>query len=382
MSNRRRITWAVGLIIALNVALGLANEFLPSGRISGPSGSSFVTDANGTGAWRELLLRTGSGAAQITQSLSEYPLDPQTTLIITDIRFASDTETDPVVAFVENGGHLVLALGPGVRSEFWDALQIESNGPTTSQNRFTPAVASGSITQDISEVTTSGEVAFDHPHGQALLASPEGVLAYEEALGEGTVIMVADASVFSNRHLADTDNAAFAVAVTKGRDVVFNEFGHGFLDEPSPEPVLPKSWSTTAYLLAISLLLYLLAIGRRFGPPESVVRTLHPPRTLFVESLASTLGRTPLADAAEPVRTEAIRRAFRKAGLGRDAAFAELVNLAPSIGIAPEDLRSIEHGVGSEEAALAAGRVLSAASNTSATPSLSSTNVPAQTKGT
>ena len=143
--------------------------------------------------------------------------------------------------------------------------------------------------------------------------------------------------------------------------------------------MLPRSWATTIYLLGASLVLFLLAIGRRFGPPEYATRTLHPPRALFVESLATTLSRTPVSDAAEPVREEAIRRAYRKSGLARHAPYAELVELAPSLGIDPDDLQSIEHAIGDDEAALAAGRVLAAASNNATRPI--STNVAELIKG-
>lgn len=361
--NRRRIIWGVGLVVAINIALGAANEFLPSGRVDGPTGSSFVTTDGGTAAWYELLRRSGSDVERITEPLDTTALDPESTLIINNVAFASEQDTTAVTEFVDQGGHLVLVVSPGHRGDFHNALNITSGHGGPRHQTYTPTGEHGTTT-GINEIITAPEQAFVTVFGEQVLADGARILAFEVERGEGTVIVVANGSMFSNEYLAETDNAAFAVQVTKGRPVAFNEFGHGFLDDISPEPVLPDRWRWSLYLLGGALVLYLLAVGRRFGPPEKTTRDLHPPRRLFVESVATTLARTPLADATEPLRIEALRQARRRTGVSPEAPFSELLEAASAAGIDQDDVRALQHPIATEEAALAAGRVLAAATRT------------------
>lgn len=361
---RRRIVAGVVAFVLLNIALAAANEFLPSGRIDGDPGSSFVTTPEGTAAWFELLQRTGGEPERLTAPLSDISLDPSDALVVIDVAIMDDASASAVVSFVRNGGRVVVAVPDGLRGDLADALLADRPLTLTDAPSTTFAVAEGApLPAGVTDVETDGTQAIEAPDGTTpLLVDETGrALAFEYELGAGTVVMVGDSSVFSNRNLATADNAALAVAILDGRHAAFDEYSHGFLSDLVSEPLLPRSWRWTLYLMAAALIVFLVAAGRRLGPPEPATRALPPPRRWFVESLATTLARTDVGEATDPLRHAAARRLAARAGLRADAGPAELQAAGIAHGIPPEDLAALFRPAASDEDALAIGRVMARA---------------------
>ena len=136
-------------------------------------------------------------------------------------------------------------------------------------------------------------------------------------VGSGTVELLADSSPLQNRLLGSADNAAFGLALAgpPSRPVEFLESYHGY-GTGSGLSALPLAWKLLLGGLGLAALVYMVARGRRFGPPEEEGRSLAPPRREYVESLAAVVARSKRRDAAVgPVQREARDAVLRRASL-------------------------------------------------------------------
>ena len=360
---RNRLIAGLVTLVILNVALAAANELLPAGRVDGDPGSSFVTTPAGTAAWFELLDRTGRQPQRLTIPLEEADIDPAVTLVVTDVWFTERPSVQAVLDFVQAGGRVVVAAPEGAAGDLGEALLGQRSVEITDAagGRY-EAVADNPAVRGVATVESAGLQAWEATsETESLLTNEYGeALAISHRIGRGTAVLVADSTVFSNAYLAEADNAAFAVAVLGERPALFDEYSHGYVDDLVTEPLLPRSWRWTLYLLAAATLVFLVAAGRRFGPPEATARTLPPPRRWFVESLATTLARTDLADATEPLRLEAQRILFDRTGLTADASHREILAAGQALGIAGPDLEALLRPAGDGEDAMAISRVMAA----------------------
>ena len=90
------------------------------------------------------------------------------------------------------------------------------------------------------------------------------------------VIVVADSTVVQNRFLAEADNAAFALAVTDGRPVVFAEAVHGY-GASRGLGALPSAWKWTGGALLLAVFLGIWALASASGRPRKPGAVSRPP---------------------------------------------------------------------------------------------------------
>jgi hypothetical protein len=169
-------------------------------------------------------------------------------------------------------------------------------------------------------VRTAGLDGWVNPGSMHVVAQRDGaVVVASERVGAGIVVALADPSPLQNRLLDRRDNAAFGLGLAgAGRRVAFLESYHGY-GRSSGLRALPLAWLLLLSGLALAGLVYLLARGRRLGPPEITERELPPPRREYVDSLAGVLARTTRDEAIAPVRRSAREALLRRAGLPADA---------------------------------------------------------------
>jgi hypothetical protein len=245
---------AAGLAVA---ALAAIVVFLGHGR-SGPGGppsSSYATAPDGLAAAAELLERGGHDVRRLRAPLDDRPPTLDDTVFVVDGRPLRAAERRTLDRFVARGGHAVLA------------------GPT-------PIAAAGLRVR-------SGSV----------------------RRGRGTFTLLADSTPLRNRALARDANAALAIRLTgpPARRVAFVESIHGYA-QATGLAALPGGVQRCLLLLGLAALAWMVARGRRLGPPETESRELAPPRRLHVEALAAALRRTKDRDEAPAI-------AARRAGL-------------------------------------------------------------------
>ena len=173
---------------------------------------------------------------------------------------------------------------------------------------------------------------------------------------------LADPAPLTNRFIGKSDNAAFGLAIVGAGPVVFDETVLSVLPS-EPEP-LPAAWKWTLGLLAGAAIVWILATGRRFGPPERTNRQLDPSRRYFVDSVAGTLSRAKdEGSAAQPLRVFARSQVIARAGLAYHATDLEVSAAARSLGLAEVHVAALTSRANTAEAAVAAGRLVAALSD-------------------
>ena len=335
MSRRWRI--ALG-IVALLVAVNLALRFLGTltgGTPGGPRSSSYATSHHGAAAYAELLGSAGHPVEQVRKLPHQSPPSAASTVFLLDPPAVKSADLEALRTFVRGGGRLVAAgLSP-------EALR-ELVSPAPQLAPGTPHVRVHGL-----ELQTDGAAAW----------LPRGFLVTRR-VGSGTIQLLADSSPLQNRLLGSADNAAFGLALAgqAERPVEFLESYHGY-GTGSGLSALPLAWKLLLGGLGLAALVYVVARGRRFGPPEEEGRTLAPPRRLYVDSLAAVVARSKRRDAAVgPVRRQARDTVLRRATLPPDADDEAVRFAAGRLGLADEDTEALLRPARTDDDVLALGR--------------------------
>ncbi len=105
------------------------------------------------------------------------------------------------------------------------------------------------------------------------------------------------------------------------------------------------------------MIVYLVARGRRLGPPELERREFDPPRREYVEAMAGILARTKSPDALAPLHAEVRRRLAGRAGLPLETPEAVLA-AAVARGMTAEEAAAVARAAPRSEDVLALGRAL------------------------
>lgn len=333
---RRVLLWSLGLLVAGNLVVALIGPLLRGERVTGPAGSSYVTTALGSAAFAELLEAQGIQVDRLRNPITSDRIRPSQTLVMIELGFSAlaDPELPAVRDFVQSGGRLLLAGSD-------PSGLIEAVGPRGDTPRWAfdgPPSARSSL-PGVGHVPLSGRGMIESWPGEGVfLRGGDGeVVGVEWTRGQGTVVWVADAGPFLNRGLAAGDSAGLVVSLANGRDVIFDEYHHGFGGESFFE-LLPDGWTTTLVLLVVAGLTWVVSYGRRLGPPEETERSLAPERAAYIESVAAILGRSGrLEEAARPVRERVRRLLSARSGLGVEATVEDLRHAALEAGIPLEE---------------------------------------------
>ena len=319
----RRRPWLVpvAVLVAVLAALELAGAVAGSGP-SGPTSSSYATASDGLAAWAELAQRAGHLVVQLRQPIATARIDPGSTLVVLDPDQLLHGAGLRLRAFVGAGGRLL--IGGSNPEAFLTALY--PNPPdwdTTTSTGATPTAAGTRSLPGVARVRTAANGAWATGEaGTPLIAYPDGeslVLARRD--GRGEILLVADASPLQNQLLAQADNAQLALELAgpPSRPLVFAESVHGY--GPSTGlAALPTGWKIALAGLLLAGLLWIVARGRRLGPPDPLGPPVPPPRTAYVRALALSLRRVGRpGELAEPLRRAADAELGRRTGLAASA---------------------------------------------------------------
>jgi hypothetical protein len=328
--------WRIALtIVAVLVAVNLALRFLGTltgGTPGGPHSSSYATSLHGAAAYAELLGRAGHPVEQARALPHRSAPSAGSTVFLLDPPAVEPRDLAALRAFVNGGGRLVAS---GLSREAMHALV--SHVPERAQG-------SHRVQEDGLQIATDGRAVW----------RDENLVAVRR-VGRGTVELLADSSPLQNRLLGSADNAAFGLAIAgaPSRPVAFLESYHGY-GTGSGLSALPLAWKLLLAGLGLAALVYAVARGRRFGPPEEEGRSLAPPRREYVDSLAAVVARSKDHDAAVwPVRREARNSLLRRASLPPDG---DVRFAATRLGFSDEDAEAVLRTARTEEDVLALGR--------------------------
>lgn len=351
--------WAIGIVlgaILLNVLLVALRSAV--GGPGGPRSSSYATAPEGAAAYAELLAGNGHPVVPLRGPLADNELDRSGTLVVLDPEIVTPDDGRALRSFVDAGGRLVIGGGDlgWIDAVMDHPAEWRPAGPTEAR-----PVAPLMETSGVSLIETAGEGSWADTGGAApAFGTPTTTVVAVAASGTGRAVLLADTSPLQNRLLARADNAAFGLVVAgpRGTPVYFAEGAHGYGTE-SGLRALPARWKWALGGLTLAALVWMVAAGRRLGPPEEDARVLAPHRRAYVDALATTLARTKRRDdAVAPVRA-AVRSALsHRAGLSSDANETELRRVAGSFGLSEEETRALFRPATSEFETLAIGRAL------------------------
>jgi len=309
----------VGAELALSLVGGIAGS-VPAG--SGSS-SSFSTDASGVGAYAQLLVNRGYSVTKSTQPVSDLNLPTAATLVVLDPTSWTTSDSSTVATFVRAGGHVVVAgqpPGEGLQAALFGPGPVPHWHSQTSGTAH-PVVA-GPVVAGVDQVS-SGSIGSLVPAGraEAILAGSHLTFGVaDEITGQPHAIELASSALFTNRLLAQRDNAALALnlAGPVGQPVVFDEYDNGYGRTGDGLAGLPAWWRWGLGLALAAVLVWMLSAARRFGPIERATRQLIPARITYADALASALATLPVAqlvDSVQPMRHEARTLLCRRSGM-------------------------------------------------------------------
>jgi Domain of unknown function (DUF4350) len=350
--------WRIGLtllgaVIVLDLAL-YALSALTGGTPGGPRSSSYATGRTGAGAYAELLGRRGHVVDRFRETPHAARLDPTHTIVLLDPPSVAQRDVAALQAFVVAGGRLVASRG----STPWLG-RLLSQPPTGDTVGVATAAAHGLA--GVHAVQTAATNAWTRSGSTQPLVEDAGRIVLAGAtLGRGRVFLLADPSPLQNRLLGERDNAALGLALAgpRGRTVDFLETYHGY-GRSSGLAALPFAWKLLLGGVGLAALVYMIARGRRFGPPESIERELPPSRFEYVEALGAVVARTKRRDeAVGPVRKHARDELLRRAALLPDADDDAVRVAARRLGLPDADAEALVRPARTDEDVVAIGRAL------------------------
>ena len=346
--------WRIGLTIAgLVVALNLVLAGLRAatgGTPGGPRSSSYATGPDGDAAYASLLLRAGHRVVQARTAPARNELQPGDTAVVLDPPFVDGGDIEALVAFVAEGGRVVLSDESRWLRKPLPVPRLGREG----RDRSIPFAPIAELAGVRSVVSDGGRRWTSVGTALPALGDAGGSLLAVAGQGLGRLYLLSDASPLQNRYLGRADNARFALGLAgaRTRRVVFFESFHGY-GRGSGLTLIPFRWRTALLLEALAVLTFMVARGRRLGPPERESRELAPPRVDYVRALAATLRRTrDHREALLPLRAELRRRIALRTGLAADADDDALRRSAPRLGLSADEVGA---ALGGDDLAL--GRV-------------------------
>ena len=281
---------AVAALVAFALVLAIVSRLAPEP--NGPKSSSYATSPQGLAAYAAVLDRSGHPVRRVRRAIADEPPRDGETLVVLDPESLEPQEARAIGEWVRGGGRLV-AGGDGDASWLDEVVDEPPEIAFSSSNRRR-ALLPVTETVGVEEIESVGGGAWDEVGSALPIVGPaDAPLAVTAAVGEGNVVMLADASPLSNSGLARADNAAFGVALAggKGEPVAFLETVHGY-GVARGFGGLPTSVKWTLLGLGLTAIVAAWAAGRRFGPTEDPDVPLPPPRVEYVDALASALVRT------------------------------------------------------------------------------------------
>jgi len=230
-------------------------------------------------------------------------------------------DLEAIGAWVKDGGSLIVI---GHDYSGGSELKMAKIGRTRgSSDRARPVIAAV-LTDGVHSIygTSTNRIPFLGGQRQTpVVADRYGAVVAAYRLGKGSVIVVADQTLFQDRNLARADNARLAydlVTANAGPHAVvaFEEFSHGHQVEETFWSVLPGMARAGLVIVGLAILALLISTFFRFGP---VVRQPFDNERTSAEYLSSM--------AALLARGGATRKALQ------DVADAAIHHLAESLGL-------------------------------------------------
>jgi hypothetical protein len=256
--------WILLFVLAVVVA---AVAYAGQPMQDSPEHSSNSDAANGASAARLFAQAMGHPTDQMASGFAPPP--GGLTFVFTPTSPFTATEADNTATWVQSGGVLIYASEQS-DPELDRALNVNRIGGIVQVTGST----TNPVLDGVGQVAGGALVTplDPGPKQVPILRTAAGfTLAYLEAMGSGTVVVLADPLMLCNGYLEKQDNGRFLSdllgLVSAGAPVSFDEYHHGLtISDISPQQWVTTSWGAALMWIIVALFVGLLLRGRSFGP--------------------------------------------------------------------------------------------------------------------
>ncbi|MBO0682530.1 MAG: DUF4350 domain-containing protein, partial [Candidatus Dormibacteraeota bacterium] len=319
-------TWA---LVALVAATGLALLLRGSSSGDSPEHRTDSDAANGASVLPQLVSALGRQSTTLQDSFNLQNLNEL--FVLNPTQGFSRDQAHRLSSWVSRGGVLVYASPDGdPQLDATLSVQRQSLPISGFSTGAGPALAG------VFEVDGSTTVRpLNPPAGGVplLRGALDGVTAYEQLLGRGRLVVLADPLPLCNGYLEQYDNARLTsdlISLAPPNGVVgFDEYHHASLGIESPvSGVFSTSWGMGLGWAVAVVFAGLLLRGRRFGPQLQRPGPGHRSATEHVTAVGRLLAAARASGMTGGLLTAATRRVLasryglRTTGPGLDAALA------------------------------------------------------------
>jgi len=335
---------AIGLL-----GLGILIAFIVFGASTADS-PEHRTDsdaANGASALTQLAQALGHPAGILDASF-EPDLGMGVLFVLTPTVGFSRDEARRLSDYVAGGGTLVYAAEQGDPQLDFTLKVVRGRGFVSGE-----ATASGPALAGVSNVSGGDAVEplLPSPGQVVLLRTAAGVpVAFEQFLGRGRTVVLADPLPMCNGYLERLDNwrlAADLISLASvGTRVGFDEYHHGAAGQGSPlTSLLSTTWGVAIAWAVLIVFAGLFIRGRAFGPRLALQRAADRSSAEYLTAVGGLLQRSRGAEVTALLLAGATRRALAtRYGLAAGPAFdGALRSRAPAaaaeLGAAQKDLQ-------------------------------------------
>jgi hypothetical protein len=333
MQPRTEALVGLAALVLLATVAGVAGSSHRPPTDTAADPSTFLAGPGGARGLLEAMQRMGIGVRRFRERTIRLPqlgnppgqilviLDPTAPISAPELKaFVKFGATTDLLVAGYRAEHLMRCFGYKVVRRPFDSVQV--NGPRATAPRVAAVlVATGDATYtDSSRLFDVTRTVCHVPAYRAtttLLSSPRGAVAIrlDRRDSDHAVILVADAALFENRQLRETDAGPFALGLFAGRyrRVVFEEYHHGFgaagsLAGATLEWSRHSPWGWAIWQLVAVGLLALLFGAVRFGPARPGIIRRRRSQLEHVRALATALAAASGHDEAIGAMVRGLRR--------------------------------------------------------------------------
>ncbi len=301
----------LGTITVLVVVALVSWGWLRQGERGFPMRTTHSAGREGTMACYMLFDRLGVEVRRLERPLLDEALEGVDVLFVVDpVLGLEQGEVSSLRAWVRGGGVLVWSADEFF--EFGGGQRVyiprRSDGVVV-PTRVPPDEAELPLARDVAtvlfdtlnDVTERGQGPFDtDSEDEALFADTVGVRIVSRRMGDGHVIVLADASFLANVRFGKEDNCVlganlveYVLAQARGARVAFDEYHFGFGKRETGWSLLGTALMRTSPGWAVLCLtgagvLFLVYKGRRFGTRYAPTRVRRRTKLEYVHSVGAT----------------------------------------------------------------------------------------------
>lgn len=244
----------------------------------GPGHSTTYSASSGGYKALYLWLRDlGVPIRRWSKSLRDLPKEASSILIADPEVGPESGELNALDRWVKSGGTLILVVRPP--NVFLENFGLRAEGAKSRDNERDVLSQPGPYTGGVRTILSKWhpDLITNQPEWVFHLRDRWGGLLAVKNHGKGRVIALSDPILFTNGALREGDHAALGLNLLlthRGKgSILVDEYHHGYGRATSVMGHLSQSRAFAPLLQGVVLLLILWAgIGRRFGPPRSLIR--------------------------------------------------------------------------------------------------------------